>query len=172
MALTTSLVCPLVSPITGKTLQYLLRSSGRRHTSGQAVAALRGGSRRWQGDVGETGLTAEPWGPLARQGMCRGSICCQEDFRRCPDTCTAEGWWERAAAEQGRKVAWNKPEPDWGKLEDGGGKTFGGFTRSTWPAAGGVKKEALNMILEIIMTQSEAECFTEQRVLTEGFWLP
>lgn len=135
MILVTWAVCPMVSPIAGKTLQCLLRSSGRRHTSGQVVAALRGGSRRWWGHMGEMGLTAEPWGPLARQGMFRGSICCQEDLRRPLHVHAAEEWREQGAVEQGRKAAWNKPEPGWGKLEDVGGKTFGGFTGSTWPAA-------------------------------------
>lgn len=143
MALTTSLVCPLVSPITGKTLQYFLRSSGRRHTSGQAVAALHGGSRRWQGDTGETGLTAEPWGPLARQGMCRDSICCQEDFRR-PLTHaqqrSGESGQQRSREERWLEISQNQTEGSWrmgeGRplvdLPDPHDRQLGGLRKRLW----------------------------------------
>lgn len=60
MALITSLFGPLVLPIAGKALQCPLRSSRRRHTSVQPVAALHGKRRRWQEDIGEMGLTADP----------------------------------------------------------------------------------------------------------------
>lgn len=121
MAINASLVCLLLSPIAVKksTMSFeVFRQEIHKCVSQgcgtQGCGSLPWGSRAWQGDMGEVGLAAEPWEPLARQGTCKGRTCCLEHLRK-PHAEQRNGksgqWWLRGERQLG--TTQNQVERSW-----------------------------------------------------------
>lgn len=128
MAIIPSLAWLLLSPMAGKKSSKMPFEVFRQKThKWRGCGSLPWGSRVWQGDMGEVDVTAEPWEPLAKQGTCKGSICCQKHLRRPLHSrginVKSGKWWLR--------ITQNQAERSW---RMGKGR-FGWFTGSTWAAA-------------------------------------
>lgn len=167
MAIIPSLLCLPLSPFAGKKSTMPSFEVFRQKTHKWiGCGSFPWGSRAWEGDTGEVDVTAEPWEPLARQGMCKGSICWQKHLgrplhRRGINGKSRQGWLRE---ERQLEITQNQVKRSWRMGEGRLWLIYWVHMTQQLHSSGRLRTEGLNVIPEIIKVRAKGEYLAAQSV--------